>query len=307
MTLIGPILDDRTFEQLRAELIQRIPVYAPEWTDHNDSDPGIALLDLFAFLGESLLYRFNQIPDATKIAFLCLLDVPALPARPATVLAVAETERPEGVQLLARTEFKAGPVSFETGGELYAWPLDALGLGKNPVPPPPASELTGDQLRHELDRRRDAAQRLEINNPHEVQFYETTTLPAVPTVDSPPLDVSGTVDRALWVAVLSRDTTNRNLLQGRTVFLGVALDETIDRPVTLDALDADGAQRYRSDGLDEAPPAALWRIWYPPATRQDPADVGSLQPIEVVQDSTAGLTQTGVVALTVPTPLPRLD
>ncbi len=50
MPLIGPILDDRTFEQLRDELVKRIPVYAPEWTDHNTGDPGIALLELFAHL-----------------------------------------------------------------------------------------------------------------------------------------------------------------------------------------------------------------------------------------------------------------
>ena len=70
MALISPTLDNRSYEQLRDELIKRIPVYAPQWTNHNESDPGIALVELFAYLGESLLYRFNQIPDATKIEFL---------------------------------------------------------------------------------------------------------------------------------------------------------------------------------------------------------------------------------------------
>ena len=42
MALIGPILDDRSFEQLKDELVKRIPVFAPEWTDHNESDPGIS-------------------------------------------------------------------------------------------------------------------------------------------------------------------------------------------------------------------------------------------------------------------------
>lgn len=65
MALISPILDDRTYEQLRQELVERIPAYAPEWTNHNESDPGIALLELFAYLGEAVLYQFNQIPDAT--------------------------------------------------------------------------------------------------------------------------------------------------------------------------------------------------------------------------------------------------
>ncbi|MEO1058748.1 MAG: putative baseplate assembly protein, partial [Actinomycetota bacterium] len=83
MALRSPLLDDRSYAQLRDELVARIPVYAPEWTDHQPSDPGITLLELFAYLGENLLYRFNQIPDATKLAFLDLLDVPLRPAQPA--------------------------------------------------------------------------------------------------------------------------------------------------------------------------------------------------------------------------------
>ena len=93
MALIAPVLDNRTYEQLRDELVGRIPSVAPEWTDHNESDPGIALLELFAYLGESLLYRFNQIPETTKIAFLRLLGVRPRPAQPARAL-LAATDRP---------------------------------------------------------------------------------------------------------------------------------------------------------------------------------------------------------------------
>src|SRR6478752_154910 len=99
MALISPTLDDRTYAQLREELVRRIPVYDREWTDHNESDPGIALLELFAYLGESLLYRFNQIPDTTRIEFLRLLGVQPRPAQPAEVLLAASTELPAGVQI----------------------------------------------------------------------------------------------------------------------------------------------------------------------------------------------------------------
>ncbi len=68
MPLPQPILDDRSYQQLRDELVRRIPVYAPEWTDYNASDPGITLIELFSFLGENLLFRFNQIPETTKLA-----------------------------------------------------------------------------------------------------------------------------------------------------------------------------------------------------------------------------------------------
>ena len=68
MPLPTPILDNRSWQELRDDLVRRIPVYNPEWTDHNASDPGITLIELFAFLGENLLFRFNQIPEATRLA-----------------------------------------------------------------------------------------------------------------------------------------------------------------------------------------------------------------------------------------------
>ena len=108
MALISPILDDRTYEQLREELVERIPVYTPEWTNHNESDPGIALLELFAYLGESLLYRFNQIPDTTKIEFLRLLGVAPRTARPAQALVATSTELAAGVTIRATARPRPG-------------------------------------------------------------------------------------------------------------------------------------------------------------------------------------------------------
>src|ERR1043166_9828517 len=90
MPIPNPILDNRSYQQLRDELVRRIPVYAPEWTDHNASDPGITLLELFAFLGENLLFRFNQIPETTKLAYLKLLRIPMRSAVPARAMVVLE-------------------------------------------------------------------------------------------------------------------------------------------------------------------------------------------------------------------------
>ena len=91
MPLPAPILDDRTYEQLRDELIRRIPVYTDEWTDHNPSDPGITLIELFAFLGENLLFRFNQIPETTNLAFLRLLHLPLRAATANTARSVSRS------------------------------------------------------------------------------------------------------------------------------------------------------------------------------------------------------------------------
>lgn len=73
MPLQSPDLDDRTYTDLVAEARTLIPTYAPEWTNHNPSDPGITLIELFAWLTEILIYRLNRVTDANKCAFLKLL------------------------------------------------------------------------------------------------------------------------------------------------------------------------------------------------------------------------------------------
>jgi hypothetical protein len=74
MPLPLPNLDDLTYEELVEEAISLIPSLSPEWTDHNPSDPGIALIELFAWLTEMTLYRVNRIPDANYYTFLKLLS-----------------------------------------------------------------------------------------------------------------------------------------------------------------------------------------------------------------------------------------
>lgn len=71
-----PHLDDRTFDDLVAEGKRLIPGYAPSWTDHNPSDPGITFIELFAFLTEMLLYRVDRVSEANKRAFVKLLRGP---------------------------------------------------------------------------------------------------------------------------------------------------------------------------------------------------------------------------------------
>jgi hypothetical protein len=60
MALTAPLLDDRSYEQLRDEVVRRIAVYSPEWTDSNQSDPGITLVELFAFLADTLLWLIDE-------------------------------------------------------------------------------------------------------------------------------------------------------------------------------------------------------------------------------------------------------
>ena len=76
-------LDDRTFEDLVAECILRIPRYCPDWTDFNPSDPGITLIELFAWLTDQMLMRFNKVPRRNYITFLELLGIKLQPPAPA--------------------------------------------------------------------------------------------------------------------------------------------------------------------------------------------------------------------------------
>src|SRR5262245_47311652 len=87
MPLLLPNLDDRTCADLTDEARALIPVYGPEWTDHNASDPGITLLELLAWMTEMDIYRLNQVTDAERLRFLDLVGVKLRGPRPAhTVL-----------------------------------------------------------------------------------------------------------------------------------------------------------------------------------------------------------------------------
>jgi predicted phage baseplate assembly protein len=68
-------LDDRNYKDLIDECLLRIPRYCPEWTNYNPSDPGITLVELFAWLTDQMLFRFNQVPRRNYITFLELLGI----------------------------------------------------------------------------------------------------------------------------------------------------------------------------------------------------------------------------------------
>jgi len=75
MALQAPRLDDRAFNDLIAEARAKIPLYCPEWTDHNLSDPGITILELFAWMSDIILYRLNRVPDKNFIRFMEVMGI----------------------------------------------------------------------------------------------------------------------------------------------------------------------------------------------------------------------------------------
>ncbi len=83
MPLPVPDLDDRRFQDLVDEAKRLVMRRCPEWTDHNVSDPGVTLIETFAYMTDQLLYRMNRIPDRLHITFLDLLGLRMLPPTPA--------------------------------------------------------------------------------------------------------------------------------------------------------------------------------------------------------------------------------
>jgi predicted phage baseplate assembly protein len=132
-----PPLDDRSFDQILSEARARIPRYTSEWTDWNEGDPGIALMQLMAWMSELLLYRMNRIPALARLKFLDLIGIGLAPARPAEAfvtfaatpgLPSGVVELPRRTQVAAPGEGEAGPVVFETNRRLvvFAAELDAV-------------------------------------------------------------------------------------------------------------------------------------------------------------------------------------
>lgn len=134
-----PRLDDRSYDAIVAEMRARISRYTPEWkpvwTDLNDSDPGITMLQVFAWLGEMLSYRMNQVPELTHLKFLQLIGVELLPAAPAQVeMTFGVHSRhptaivPVGTQVTAETAGGGPPLVFEATRSLVCVgaPLDAV-------------------------------------------------------------------------------------------------------------------------------------------------------------------------------------
>ena len=84
-----PVLIDRTYADFAGDARARIPSFSPNWTDHNPSDPGIAVVELLAWLAEMVLYRIDRVPAKSYRTFLDLLRGPLAPSLDASPLDVA--------------------------------------------------------------------------------------------------------------------------------------------------------------------------------------------------------------------------
>ncbi|HEV2842473.1 MAG TPA: putative baseplate assembly protein [Chthoniobacterales bacterium] len=293
MSIRPPALDDRRYEDLVAELVERIPAHTPEWTNPRAGDPGRTLIELFAWLGDALLYRANLIPERQRIAFLRLLGQPLQPARPARGLitvSLKEGESPEAFAIRPLATL-AGPVSFEVRSEFTVLPLTAAAYYKRRAS---AGEVADEVLNALSEFHADG---------NAVEGYTTTPLfpDGRPAPDG--FDVfADTADRSLWLALLApkapspaeqagwNDDTRTAIGDGRRLLnIGfVPALPTADplAPITTRAAVPhvwEITAKTTAQPIDEDHP---WRPEYVALDR--------------IADTTAGLTRTGTLRLALP-------
>lgn len=293
-SIVAPVLDDRRFDDLVEDLLARIPAHTPEWTHPRLGDPGRTLIELFAWLGDALLYRVNLIPERQRLVFLRLLGMPLRPAQPATGLVqLAYAQAGErSVQTLRPGATLAGALPFETLGETSVLPVSA--------------EV---YLKRALDDAEQARMRELIAGLAQIhrvsgaaQPYQTQRIFADSRADPEGVDVfAHSVDRALWIALLAPPASApetqaqvndsvRGALGGRDVAAPPLLAIGVQPRVALPAL---------FDDIE--PPPALPLLWEVVTQGRSAfaVDYLTLAP-QPGSDSTAGLTRAGTLKLRLP-------
>jgi hypothetical protein len=286
MPLPVPNLDDRSFPDLVEELVARIPAHTPEWTNPAVGDPGRTLIELFAWLTDTLLYRVNLIPERQRLAFLRLLGLglrPATPARTLVSIGFGQPEQTATLRLAPRTRLKAA-MPFETVEELVVLPVVGELYRKRPLTPAEARALAP---------RIEALKRL---YPVEREAVPYVTTPVCgdgrPEPDGVDL-VSGTVDQALWFALLAPPVKHPDFARLRAALSPAAngvpqvLNVGFAPALTLPAF---------GEGAAPRPPVPhVWEVCV-----KSGAQPAGYRELKVAADTTRGLTADGVVRLTLP-------
>src|ERR1700676_142540 len=116
MTLPVPKLDDRRFDQLVAAALERVKASCPEWQDLNAGDPGLTLIEVFAFLTENMIYRLNRVPEKLYVTLMNLVGAQVrAPSAAAVTLSFSRTGEDEGdvdIPLGAQVSTGDGSVTF---------------------------------------------------------------------------------------------------------------------------------------------------------------------------------------------------
>ncbi|ONI81532.1 putative baseplate assembly protein [Actinosynnema sp. ALI-1.44] len=164
MALPAPNLDDRRYEDLVADAVAMVRRTCPEWTDQNPSDPGMTLIETFAYLSYQLIYRLNQVPDRVRLKFLDLIGLRLHPPTPAQAGVTFWLSAPASATLVVPAGTEAGtlrtdaepPVVFSTVADLRIIPCAVLALfsryastehtTRHPLPSVPVAVFTDEPV-----------------------------------------------------------------------------------------------------------------------------------------------------------------
>ena len=214
MPVTLPQIDDRRFDALRGEALELAAAHVPEWTNFNRSDPGVTLVEVFAFLTENLLYRANQIPERNRRKFLQLLRIPLQTATSARGLVTIANPASAPVTIGDGLEVRAGQLPFRTTRGVDVLPVEGRLYVKRAVAAPtPEVKAYYEQL---------YASFRGVPAVGETRLYEATPFPLR---SGRPITLDETIDHGFWLALLATteaavDAT-RNAIAGRILTLGV--------------------------------------------------------------------------------------
>lgn len=153
MALPVPNLDDRRFQDLVDEAKRQVMRQCQDWTDHNVHDPGVTLIELFAWMTDQVIYRLNRVPDRNYVKFLELIGVRLFPptAARAPITFWLAAPQPETVRIPAGTQVATvrteteDAIVFSTVETLDIVPcsfVTATSLPEGDGPRPHADELS---------------------------------------------------------------------------------------------------------------------------------------------------------------------
>lgn len=114
MALPTLTLDDRNFQDIVDEAKKRIPHYCKEWTDHNLSDPGVTLIELFAWMTDITLYRLNQVPDLHYLKMMEMLGITLREPAPAKVAVSFWLSKPQSIPVVIPANTEVASTQTET-------------------------------------------------------------------------------------------------------------------------------------------------------------------------------------------------
>jgi hypothetical protein len=286
MPLNPPALDDRSYSDLVADMIAAIPAHTPEWSNPLPGDPGRTLIELFAWLADTILYRANLIPERQRLAFLKLIGQQLQPAAAASgLLGLALDPSFQTPQDVVAGATVTGPVNFETLADVDLLPLTAQVYIKAPIA---SAQLAST-------KNLLAGLKTLYNLTSDPQGYLTTPVFATGAEANGIDSGADTIDGCFWIALLCTkpNPAAADLGAVRMAIGGANGQQLLSIGFVPSIVPADPF----APPSNESPVDASWSLSAPPI---EGAPVYNALTLVAGEDSTEGLTQTGVVRVIIP-------